>query len=203
MLICIKTKLIMSLTKYGCWLFFIVPTFVGGLGLCLTALSQPHDSGPGAPLEGAVTGMALLAGLGLILIAALCGFFLPRSALPELVGDQLTTDHVSLVTQHTLIVFPPAARLVGLCHQHPVITSHVATKFELPESSRESFLQNAIFHVGIERPPHYQLGSSTSWWQRDRLEERIDRVQYLPSGTYVECSVGIEDGHAVVYVSWA
>lgn len=193
----------MRWTQYGCWLFFIAPTFLGGVVLCLMAMSQPHNSGPGAPLEGTVTGIALLIGLGLIFIAGLACFFVPRAPLHEFVGDQLTADHVRLVTQHTSIVFPPEARLLGLCHRNPSTASHVAAKFELPESCRESFMQNAIFQVGLELPPHCELGSSTSWWHRDRLKERIDRIQYLPNSTYVGCSVGREGNQTVVYVSWA
>lgn len=83
------------------------------------------------------------------------------------------------------------------------MSARVATKFELPDQNREDLMQNAIFRVGIERAPHYELGSQTYWWRRNRLKSRIDRVQYLPSGTYVECSIGLEDGVTVVYVSWA
>ncbi len=163
---------------------------------------HPRDLGPGAPLEGVYEGIGLLAGLALLLISGLLFFFRPHTVL-ELRGDQLTADHVRLVTEHTTIVFPPDARLIGLCHQDKSMSARIATKFELPDHCREAFLQNAIFHAGIEGTPHYALGSRTSWWHRDHLKSRMDRVQYLPNGTYVECSMGLEDGRTVVYVSWA
>jgi hypothetical protein len=187
----------------GCWLSFIVVILLCGLALCALSISQPRVSGPGAPLEGVIGGIALLGGLGLLLLSGVLYSLCPNKVIPELQGNQLTADHVRLVTERTKIVFPPAARLVGLCHEDASMSALVATKFELPEQAREDFMQNAIFHTGTGRAPHYELGSHTSWWRRNDLKSRLDRVQYLPGGTYVECSIGLEGEGLVVYVSWA
>ncbi|MFC5457456.1 hypothetical protein ACFQDI_21495 [Prosthecobacter fluviatilis] len=189
---------------YRCRLLLNVIIFLAGCVLCLISLTLPtRGSGPGAPLEGVAEGILLLSGLGLLLIGGLLLLFRMRPPANELLGDQLTSDHILLVTQHTGVVFPPAAKLVGLCLQDASsLSANVASKFELPDSCRDAFMQNSIFSAGLERSPHYELGSATTWWRRGRLESRIDRVQYLPSGTYVECSVGLEDNCTVVYVSW-
>ncbi len=189
---------------YRCWLLLTVVILLAGCVLCLNSLTLPsRGSGPGAPLEGAVQGILLLAGLGLLLIGGLLLLFRMRPPANELLGDQLNPDHVLLVSRHTGIVFPPAAKLVGLCLQDASsLSANVASKFELPNSCRDAFMQNSIFSAGLERIPHFELGSATTWWRRGSLESRIDRVQYLPSGTYVECSVGLEDDCTVVYVSW-
>ena len=195
-------------SKQFCWLLFFVLTLLAGAALTLSGLSQPsHQSGPGAPLEGVVEGVASLLrlglGLGLLAIAIVSFVLRPRTPVLEIPESELSPEHMEVVSGHTGLLFPRTARLVGLCHRDISLASHVATKFILPESDRENFLQNKIFISGIERQPHYGLGSRTAWWRRGRLQSRVDRVQYLRSGTYVECSLGIEDGQTVVYVSWA
>ncbi len=187
----------------GCMLSISTIVGIGGVGLMLVSLSNSPGSGPGAPLEGVVGGVIRLAGVALIIVGIILFWFTPNAVVPEISRSQLTGEHVDLVTQHTSIVFPAAARLVGLCHADNSLASHVAAKFEIPDSCREIFLQNSIFHKGRERSPHYELGSSTAWWRRNKLLSRIDRVQYLPSGTYIECCVGIEKVQTVAYVSWA
>jgi hypothetical protein len=189
--------------KQGCWLLFFFPTTLAGVALCIWALSQSRQSGPGAPLEGVVTGIGLLIGLALLVVALISFFLRPRTPVSEIHGAEQLASHLPLVSRCTGLLFPPGARLVGLCHERPSLESRVATKFVMPECDREAFLLNRIFTEGIDRPSHYELGSRTVWWLRGRMQARVDRVQYLSAGTYVECSLGIEDGQTVVYVSWA
>lgn len=189
--------------KRGCWLLFFVPTTLAGVVLCFWALAQPRQSGPGAPLEGVVTGVGLLLGLALLVVALVSFFLRPRTPVSEIHGAEQLARHLPLVSRCTGLSFPPGAGLVGLCHERASLESRVAAKFVMPESDREAFLLNRIFTEGIDRPPHYELGSRTTWWHRGRLQARVDRVQYQPAGTYVECSLGIEGGQTVVYVSWA
>lgn len=189
--------------KQGCWLLFFVSTALAGTVLFFWALAQPRQSGPGGPLDGVVTGVGLLFGVGLLAVAVVSFILRPRTAVSELLGPEITSSHLQIVAKHTRLAFPASVRLVGLCHERPSLESRVAAKLTLAETDREALFQNSIFTEGLERPPHYELGSRASWWRRGRLQTRVDRVQYLETGTYIECSLGIEDGQTVLYLSWA
>ena len=189
--------------KHGCWLLVAIIFLIAGVVVVLSALFQSHISGPGAPLEGIVNGFAALLGLVLLVASGLTFAFRPKLCFPELLEHQITPDHMRLVTEHTSITFPKTAKLVAVCHRDKSLAAYVAAKFVLPSSDREEFMENPIFGTGLDRPPHFELGSSTLWWKRNDLKSRVDRVQHLPSGVYVECSIGIEGDQTVVYVSWA
>lgn len=177
-----------------------------GLILALFIASCHDRHGPGGPLEGTAELILLLMALAGLLVLGLVGGLIIKLLQPkviELVGSQLTKDHALLVTDRTGIVFPAGTKLVGLCHLHESLDTYVATKFELPPESVPSFMTNDFFRTAEKRPPHFELGSSTTWWKRNRLAGRTDRTWFLASGRYIECCMGTEGDLTVVYVSWA
>jgi hypothetical protein len=67
---------------------------------------------------------------------------------------------------------------------------------------KDAFLQNEVFQKGSKDPPTIQIGKSKAWWKTNSITDRIDRTLPLPQGRFVECTLGVEDGQWVVYISW-
>jgi hypothetical protein len=120
----------------------------------------------------------------------------------ELLAPQVTSQHLQNVSSVTGIQFPEGS--VGLAYYYlgSGIDDGLAIKVAIPSDKKDLFLRNDIFIKGKNTTPGIHIGKSRTWWKIDTLTNRIDRTLQLPKAQYVECSLGIEDGQWVSYISW-
>ncbi len=120
----------------------------------------------------------------------------------ELVAPHVSAQHLQEVTKLTGIVFPAGSTGLAYLYEGSGIDPSLAVKVQLPAEKKEEFLENRIFRTGSEVAPQAQIGKSKPWWHLDKLAERINRTTNSPGSGYVECTLGMENGELIVYISW-
>lgn len=142
-------------------------------------------------------------GLGILAFSAVCYLFKPEQPLFDYPTEGQSETYAALVKEITGIELPPGAKFVGFCRGVKDSNVCAATKIEIPSEQRAAFEADPAFARGQPSLTRYELGSRAPWWRRPRLSSRVTRIRFHPSGLYVECSVGEEEGRTVIYLSWA
>jgi hypothetical protein len=120
----------------------------------------------------------------------------------ELVGAEITGKEMIQVTELTGLTFPNGTKSIGYYFMGSGIDDALSIKVSIPEGTKDEFLKNEIFQNGNNSEASIQIGRSRSWWKLDELKDRIDGSSQLPKGRYAECTLGIEEGGWVAYISW-
>ena len=120
----------------------------------------------------------------------------------ELVGAEITGKEMIQVTELTGLTFPNGTKSIGYYFMGSGIDDALSIKVSIPEGTKDEFLKNEIFQNGNNSKASIQIGRSRSWWKLDELKDRIDGSSQLPKGRYAECTLGIEEGNWVAYISW-
>ena len=120
----------------------------------------------------------------------------------ELVGSEITGKEMIQVSELTGLTFPNGTKSIGYYFQGSGIDDALSIKVSIPEGTKDEFLKNEIFQNGNNSKASIQIGRSRSWWKLDELKDRIDGSSQLPKGRYAECTLGIEEGNWVAYISW-
>lgn len=120
----------------------------------------------------------------------------------EVLAPDVTAQHLQQVSSLTGIRFPEGSTGLAFYYLGSGIDDALAAKVAIPADRRDAFLENAIFQNGKSETPSIQIGKPKAWWRIELLTNRADRALELPHGCYVECTLGIEDGKSVVYISW-
>lgn len=120
----------------------------------------------------------------------------------EVLAPHVTTQHIQQVSDLTGVQFPSGSEGLAFLYLGSGIDDALSAKIVIPPNARSEFLQNEIFQKGDTNAPTFQIGNSKAWWKMDALSERIDRSLQLGHGRSVECTLGVEDGKLVAYVSW-
>ena len=120
----------------------------------------------------------------------------------EILAPKVTAEHIQLVSDLTGIQFPEGSTGLAYLYLGSGIDDALAAKIAIPESEKDAFLQNAVFQTGSTEAPSIQMGKSKAWWKLDALADRVDRTLKLPQGRFVACTLGMEDGKLVAYISW-
>lgn len=120
----------------------------------------------------------------------------------ELLAPNVTTQHLQQVSSLTGIRFPDGSTGLAYYYLGSGMDDALAAKVTIPADKKDAFLQNEIFQKGSTNAPNIQIGNSKAWWKLDTLTDRTDRILDLPQARYVECTLGVEDGKLVVYISW-
>lgn len=102
----------------------------------------------------------------------------------------------------TGIQFPDGSTGLAYYYLGSGIDDALAAKVAIPADKKNAFLQNEVFQKGSTNAPNIQIGKPKAWWKIDSLTDRADRTLQLPQARFVECTLGIEDGKLIVYVSW-
>ncbi len=139
-----------------------------------------------------------------VLAAGLCLFTgcLDFGEDAEVLAPHVTLQHLQQVSSLTGIQFPDGSTGLAYYYLGSGIDDALAAKVAIPADARDAFLQNAIFQYGSTETPHIQIGKSKAWWKIDAMKDRTDRRLELPQNRFVECTLGIEDGKPVVYITW-
>jgi hypothetical protein len=120
----------------------------------------------------------------------------------ELVGSEITGKEMIQVSELTGLTFPNGTKSIGYYFMGSGIDDALSIKVSIPEGTKDEFLKNEIFQNGNNSKASIQIGRSRSWWKLDELKDRIDGSSQLPKGRYAECTLGIEEGNWVAYISW-
>jgi hypothetical protein len=120
----------------------------------------------------------------------------------EVLAPKVTSKHLDHVSSLTGIQFPEGAAGLAYYYAGSGIDDGLAAKVVIPDDKKEIFLQNMIFRNGSTNTPNVQIGRSKPWWKIEALTNRTDRTLELPGARFVECTLGIEEGKLVVYISW-
>jgi hypothetical protein len=120
----------------------------------------------------------------------------------ELVGAEITGKEMIQVSELTGLTFPNGTKSIGYYFMGSGIDDALSIKVSIPEGTKDEFLKNEIFQNGNNSKASIQIGRSRSWWKLDELKDRIDGSSQLPKGRYAECTLGIEEGNWVAYISW-
>ena len=120
----------------------------------------------------------------------------------ELVGAEITVKEINYVSELTGLTFPDDTEPVGYYFLGSGIDRSLVLKVMIPDDQREEFLKNEIFEKGNDTKSNHTIAKQQEWWKVDELTERIDRKIKLPKIKYVECTVGLEEGKTLVYVTW-
>ena len=120
----------------------------------------------------------------------------------ELLAPNVTAQHLQQVSSLTGIQFPDGSAGLAYYYLGSGMDDALAAKVAIPAEKKDAFLQNEIFQKGSTNAPNIQIGKSKSWWKIDALSDRTDRTLDLPQARFVECTLGVEDGKLVVYISW-
>ena len=120
----------------------------------------------------------------------------------ELVGSEITGKEMIQVSELTGLTFPNGTKSIGYYFMGSGIDDALSIKVSIPEGTKDEFLKNEIFQNGNNSEASIQIGRSRSWWKLDELKDRIDGSSQLPKGRYAECTLGIEEGNWVAYISW-
>ena len=120
----------------------------------------------------------------------------------ELVGAEITGKEMIQVSELTGLTFPNGTKSIGYYFMGSGIDDALSIKVSIPEGTKDEFLKNEIFQNGNNSEASIQIGRSRSWWKLDELKDRIDGSSQLPKGRYAECTLGIEEGNWVAYISW-
>lgn len=142
-----------------------------------------------------------------VLLPALVGIGLMSGCLKfgedkELVAPKVTAKHLQQVSALTGIDFPVGASGLAYLYFGSGIDDSLAIKVEIPSAQKDAFLKNEVFQKGSTEAPHLQIGRSKAWWKLSTLEDVTHRKLVLPNARVVECTLGVEDGKLVVYISW-
>ncbi len=142
------------------------------------------------------------------LIAVLIvGIFSLTGCLPfghdtEVLAPNVTAQHLQRVGSLTGIQFPDGSTGLAYLYLGSGIDHALAMKVAIPSDKKATFLQNEIFQKGSTNTAEFQIGKSKTWWKIKSLTDRSDRTLELPQGRFVECTLGVEDGKLVAYISW-
>jgi hypothetical protein len=120
----------------------------------------------------------------------------------ELLAPKVTAQHLQQVSSLTGIRFPNGSTGLAYYYLGSGIDDALAAKIAIPADQKDAFLQNEIFQKGSKNAPNIQIGKPKAWWKIDSLTDRTDRTLQLPQARFVECTLGVEDGKLVVYISW-
>ena len=120
----------------------------------------------------------------------------------ELVGAEITGKEMIQVSELIGLTFPNGTKSIGYYFMGSGIDDALSIKVSIPEGTKDEFLNNEIFQNGNNSEASIQIGRSRSWWKLDELKDRIDGSSQLPKGRYAECTLGIEEGNWVAYISW-
>ncbi len=139
-----------------------------------------------------------------VLAAGLCAFTgcLKYGDDTEVLAPNVTTQHLLQVSSLTGIRFPDGSTGLAYYYLGSGIDDALAAKVAIPADKKDAFLQNEIFQKGSTNAPNVQIGKPKAWWKIDALTDRTDRTLGLPKARFVECTLGVEDGKMVVYISW-
>jgi hypothetical protein len=119
----------------------------------------------------------------------------------ELLAPNVTAQHLQQVSSLTGIQFPDGCTGLAYYYLGSGMDDALAAKVAIPADGKDAFLQNEIFQKGSTNAPNVQIGKSKAWWKIDALTDRTDRTLELPQARFVECTLGVEDGKLVVYIS--
>ena len=120
----------------------------------------------------------------------------------ELVTPNVTARELAEVSQRTGIQFPEGTTGLGYLFLGSGIDDALAIKVSIPLDQKEAFLKNELFQSGNKSKPSIQIGKGQPSWQLNVLSERQDHTKDLPKGKYVECTLGLEEGNWVAYITW-
>jgi hypothetical protein len=120
----------------------------------------------------------------------------------ELLAPKVTKQHIQQVSDLTGIRFPSGSEGLAFLYLGSGIDDSLSAKIVIPSDAKSTFLQNEIFQKGGTNSPTFQVGRAKPWWRIDSLSERTDRSLHLGQGRSVECTLGVEDGKLIAYVSW-
>lgn len=157
---------------------------------------------------GAETGAAAFAMSTRVLFAVLalglCSFAgcLKFGDDTEVLAPNVTAQHLQQVSSLTGIRFPDGSTGLAYYYLGAGIDDALAAKVAIPGEKKDTFLQNEIFQKGSTNAPNIQIGKARAWWKIESLTERADRSLQLPQARFIECTLGIEDGKLVAYISW-
>ena len=120
----------------------------------------------------------------------------------EVVAPDVTAQHLQQVSSLTGIQFPDGSAGLAYLSLGSGIDDALIAKVAIPTDKKEEFLQNEIFQQGSTETPYIQIGKQKSWWKIESLMDRTNRILQLPNARFVRCTLGVEDGKWVAYISW-
>lgn len=120
----------------------------------------------------------------------------------ELSGVEFDEKTLAGVTMLTGVTFPVGSKGLHFYYQGSGIDDALAAKIRIPTDQVSSFLANPVFTRGSDSKPEAQAGRDRTWWQIDRLKNRIDRKMELTNVKFLGVTFGWEEKEAVVYISW-
>src|SRR5689334_6902450 len=120
----------------------------------------------------------------------------------EVLAPNVTAQHLQQVSALTGIRFPDGSTGLAYYYLGSGIDDALAAKVAIPADQKHAFIQNEVFQKGSTNAATIQVGKPKAWWKIESLTERADRTLQLPQARFVECTLGIEDGKLVVYLSW-
>jgi hypothetical protein len=119
----------------------------------------------------------------------------------EFLAPNVTSQHLQQVTALTGIRFPEGSVGLAYLYHDSGKDPALAIKVSIPNEKKNEFAQNEIFQKGATNSAANPI-AEIGWWKPEILKGRTDRKLDLPHRRFVECSLGVEEGKSVVYISW-
>jgi hypothetical protein len=120
----------------------------------------------------------------------------------ELKGKEVNDEVLAKVTRLTGVEFPTGTEGRNYLYFGSGIDDALAIKVSIPEEKKEEFLGNEIYKSGNSEEPYLHLGRHKNWWKLNSMDDPVNTSFNYPNGNMIECSLGVEDGKTVIYISW-